>query len=116
MPVIKETYLLIASDADVLAAPSRLAAIPSNGTLTLELSATHCGPTNHATVTLQLPDGTIPLEDVHIPFGGHISEVSIHNMTALQIQFGVSAGGHVLLAITEAGTVASVFIIATLTF
>lgn len=117
MPMIKESYLLIASTADVLAAPSRLSAIPRNGWLSLELSATHCDSTNNATVTLQLPDGSIPLEGVHIPYDGAGStESTIDSRTALQMQFGVAGGGHVLLAITEAGTVAGVLIFATLTF
>lgn len=117
MPLIKESYLLVATNADVLAAPSRLAAIPSNGTLTLELSATHCDATNRAAVTLQLPDGSIPLEDVHIPYDGAGStESTMDNQKSMVLQFGVAAGGHVLIAITETGTVAGIFVIATLTF
>ena len=37
--IIKESFSLTVSNADILSAPSRLAAIPANGVLTLEMSA-----------------------------------------------------------------------------
>lgn len=117
MRIIKETYLLTATTADVLEAPSRLAAIPANGVMTLELSATDCDTTNYATTTIQLPDGSNPVQDVHIPYNGvSTADVAMKDDCELQFQFSVAKGGHLLLSITEAGTVAGVLVIATLSY
>ncbi len=117
MGVIKESFLLVADNADILSAPSRLAAIPRNGVLTLELSATDCDPTNFGLITLQVPDGDIPFENLHIPANGFsTADAIMHRDTALVIQLEVAQGGHVGLNYDENGTVLSVLIIATLIF
>ncbi len=116
MGLIKESFLLAADNADIFAAPSRLAAIPSDGVLSLEMSASQCSPTNHALVTLQLPGGDIPFENLHIPFSGNTTEQTMDNDLEMLIQVEVKAGGHVLLSYDEVGTVATMLVIATLTF
>lgn len=117
MPILKEAYQLVATTADILAAPSRLAAIPAAGSLTIEMSSTDCDATNYAKATLQLPDGSVPFEDLLIPYNGvSTTEGTMKNDTALVVQFGVQAGGHVLVSLTENGTVAGVLFIFTLTF
>lgn len=116
MGIIKESFLLVADNADILAAPSRLAAIPSAGILTLEMAATQCSATNFGLVTLQLPEGDIPFEDLHVPFSGTTSEAALNNEFMLVIQLEVAAGGHVLLSYDENGTVAVFLMHATLSF
>lgn len=117
MPTIKETYQLAASDADVLASPSRLAAIPGDGQLTIEMSATDCELTNNGQVTLLMPDGSTPFENLLIPQNGYSTADSvIHDQTALQISVTVEQGGHVLLSYTETGTVLAAMFIFTLEF
>lgn len=117
MAVIKETFLLAASDADVLDAPSRLAAIPYAGIMTIEAAATDCDATNQGTLTLQLPNGDNPLDGVLVPANGmSTADGVLKTDTELLIQFPVEAGGHVLLAYTETGTVALCFIMVTLQF
>ncbi len=114
--IIKESFLLAASNADILAAPSRLAAIPSAGVLTIEASSTDCDATNFGTVTLQPAEGEIPFQDLHIPFGGFTADAAMDNDLALAIELEVAQGGHLGLAYTENGTVALTLIIVTLTF
>jgi len=117
MSLIKESFFLTATNTDILAAPSRLAAIPADGILTIEVSSTDSDPTNFGTLTLQTPDGDVPFENLHIPFNafGNGSAI-LHNDTELMIQLDVTAGGHVGLSYTETGVVLVVIIIVTLTF
>lgn len=117
--VIKESFLLGATDADILAAPSRLAAIPSAGVMTIEASCTDCDLTNNGTLTLQLPNGDTPFEDLHIPAvapQGSAVDGVLDTHSELKISFNVAAGGHVGLAYTENGTVVTCIIMVTLTF
>lgn len=115
--LIKESFTLTTSDGDILAAPSRLAAIPKNGVLTIEATATDADATNFGTLTLLLPNGDNPLIDVLIPANGFsTADQVMHSFTELKLQMVVSQGGHVGLAYTENGTVALVTIFATLSF
>lgn len=118
--VIKESFLLVVTDADILAAPSRLAAIPSAGVMTIEASSTDCTATNYGTLTLQLPGGDTPFEDLHIP-ASYIDDPGqgnavLNTHTELKFIFNVAAGGHVGLAYTETGNVTSCIIMVTLNF
>ncbi len=116
MGMIKESFLLLASNADILAAPSRLAAIPHNGTLLLEISALVRNATNSGQITLQLPGGEVPFEDLDIPANGFtVNDDVMHSLTELSFSFSVSAGGHVLFSYVETGA-NSVLVYATLTF
>ncbi len=113
---IKETFRLVASNADILAAPSRLAAIPANGLLNIEVSCTDADLTNFGRITLQPPGGMIPFEDLDIPIGFSTSDASMDSDLQLTFQMVATQGGHFLLSYTETGTVTICYIIATLTF
>ncbi len=117
MGTIKETFALIASNADILAAPSRLAAIPQNGVMTIEVSARQSDATNFGTITLLLPNGDIPFEDLIVPAsGGAVAANDIlDSRTQLTVVFPVEKGGHVLYSLTENGAI-QFFSIVTLTF
>jgi len=115
--IIKESFLLAADNADVLAAPSRLAAIPANGQLTIEASATDCDAINFAQLTLQLPGGDIPFENLHIPANGFsTADGVLHTDTQLSVTMLVPQGGHVGLNYNENGTVTLTLIYITLVF
>ncbi len=115
--VIKESFLLAADSADVLAAPSRLAAIPRAGMLLIEASATDCDATNFGRLTLQPPEGDIPFENLHIPMSGlSTTDAVLDKDTQLTILLQVAQGGHVGLQYDETGTVTLVIIMVTLTF
>lgn len=117
MPVIVETFALSADNTDILAAPSRLAAMPSDGTLIIEMSATEANGTNYGKVTIQLPDGSVPIDDQVLPANGmSTADGLIHDETALTLTAQVEQGGHVTVAYDETGTVAEAFFIVTLQF
>jgi hypothetical protein len=114
--IIKESFSLTVSNADILSAPSRLAAIPANGVLTLEMSAGASNVTNNYTVTLQLPDGSIPFEDLTVPYNGRAgTDRVLDSNMQLTFAFEATQGGHFLLSCTETGAT-ELFIYATLTF
>lgn len=117
MGLIKESFSLVATDLDVLAAPSRLAAIPANGQLTIEVSATDSDSTNFGQLTVQLPTGDIPLDLVTIPASGFsTTDAVLHSDTEVIVILDVLKGGHVLVQYTENGTVVVAFFHITLTF
>lgn len=116
--MIRESFRLSASNTDILAAPSRLSAIPYNGTLTLEVSALECNGSNRNSITLQTPDGDVPFEDLLVPAGsvdGTVGTEDVLNSdTQLTFSFPARQGGHFLLSTTETGA-NILFIHATLT-
>ncbi len=115
--VIKEAFQFTATNADILAAPSRLAAIPRNGLLVVEVSTTDCDGTNFGQLTIQMPDGDIPLEDVIIPANGFsVGDNILHEDTKLMVSLAATQGGHVGVAYTENGAVAAAYFMFTLTF
>ncbi len=117
MGMIKESFLLTATDADILAAPSRLAAIPRDGILTIEVASSDCDNTNQGQLTLQLPDGIIPFEDLIIPASRSAPVDAVMDIdTKFIVTVPVAQGGHVGLAYLEVGTVGIFFLHVTLTF
>ncbi len=115
--LIKESYVLTAANADILAAPSRLAAIPRNGVLTIEASTTDSDATNFGRLTLTLPEGDIPFQDLIIPANGLSTADSVMDTdTQLVFTLEVMQGGHVILAYAEDGTVPLTLIYITLSF
>lgn len=104
MGIIKESFRLGASNADILAAPSRLAAIPQPGVLTIEVSSLLANATNRGSITLQLPGGEIPFEDLDVPANGFSTlDDVLHSDTAFAFRIPVAQGGHVLYQYTETG-------------
>jgi len=100
--MIVESYLLTATDTDILAAPSRLAAIPYNGQLVMEFQASDNDGTNGYDLTIQLPDGSTPLDGVDVPKG--VTDGSWNKNDKYTVAFAVTKGGHVLVQATETGT------------
>lgn len=115
--LIKESFALAATDLDILAAPSRLAAIPANGVLTIECCAGDSDPTNFGQLTVQLPGGDIPLSLVQIPSHGlGATDFILDNNTEMITVMTVTQGGHVLVQYTENGTVSMCAFYITLEF
>lgn len=113
--IIKEFFYISASNTDLLAAPSRLAAIPKDGVLTLEFSALDSDSSNHYDLTIQTPEGDVPLDGVQVPASGNTADVEFNRDTKLKLQFTARQGGHFLISLTETGT-ANMAVMATLTF
>lgn len=102
--MIVENYYFDASDTDVLAAPSRLAAIPYDGVLTLEMIAQTATDTNKFECTIQLPNGDVPLDEVMVSAGTGSSPAILDLNTKYVVSFPVSSGGHVLVAMVKTGS------------
>jgi len=118
MALIKESFFLTATNADILAAPSRLAAIPANGLLTLEAVTGDCDGTNFMALTILMPDGESPLDSVAIPAWASVSgaDAVLDSRTEMVVAMPVQQGGHVLVQIVENGTVGLCFMMFTLEF
>lgn len=116
MALIQESYIFTASNTDILAAPSRLSAIPRGGVLTLEFSSTQCDATNNFKITCQTPEGDVPFEDVIVPQNAYSdAENILHTDSRLRYQFTATQGGHFLLSATESGS-ANLYILCSLVF
>lgn len=104
MGILKESFFLTGSDADILAAPSRLTSIPKNALMTIEASINLSNATNNGTLTLQLPNGDVPFEDLLIPANAFsVADAVLHADTELIVKLQVLQGGHVGLAYIETG-------------
>lgn len=100
--MIVETYRIQATNTDVLASPSRLAAMPQNGTLTLEFQSTVWGSLNQFALQIKMPDGSTPIDGAVIPAG--VTTGAINSMDKYVVQIPVVQGGHVFVSLTLTGT------------
>lgn len=112
--LIVETHIVTASNLDLLKAPSRLAAIPEDGTLTLEMSSDVCNETNNMKVTVRTADGDVPIKQCTIPANGYSTASAVlHGSTEWVVTLPVRQGQHVVIELEEAGT-ATAYVRATL--
>ncbi len=101
--MIYETAVIAATDTDVLNG-TRLNAIPYGGTLTLDFLASLSDATNNWVLTIQLPNGKVPVDGQQVPgsnpaLGGVLDERQL-----LRFTFPASQGGHFTVSLTESGT------------
>ncbi len=101
--MIFETAIIIATDLDVLNG-TRLNAIPYNGTLTFQFSANLANATNNWTLTMQLPNGDVPVDSQILPGTNPALDGVLDERTLLQMSFPAYQGGHFTVALTETGT------------
>lgn len=115
MALIQESHVLAGSNTDILVSPSRLSSIPRGGILTLEWSGNAADPTNFYEITIQTPEGDVPVEDVLVPANGLSSDNVMYTETRLRHQFTASQGGHFLLSAVETGS-CRLYLVASLVF
>jgi len=94
--------ILSATNSDLLAS-TRLQTAPGSGVLTIELEADNNDATNYFEVTLQLPNGDTPMENVRVPAQPAGTAGVLDDREKLQISVPVQQGGHVTLSLTETG-------------
>jgi len=98
-----------ASNSDVLQG-TRLQTVPQGGFLTFEFSAEECSSANKAVVSVQMPNGDTPLNEVLIPFNAYDAANGVlHAQSKMQITLPVQQGGHAVVSITETGTTVVTF-------
>lgn len=100
MHPIVETGQEAATNNNVLQA-TRLQTVPDNGLLVLECEANLNDASNGFTVSLQLPDGSTPMNGVSVP-AGTVGELD--DRTKMLYSSIVTQGGHTVLGFVETGT------------
>lgn len=100
--MILESAVITATNADILNG-TRLNSIPYNGVLTFDVMADLNNATNRFNVTIQEPDGDVPIDSQIVPganpsLGGVLDERQL-----FRFSMPVRQGGHVNIALTETG-------------
>lgn len=91
------------SNTDILQG-TRLQTVPSNGILLFELQASDNVAANHYTVSIELPSGDTPMNDVLVPAGATAGLAGIiDSRENLLASFRVGQGGHSTLSCIETG-------------
>ena len=89
-----------ASNTDILQG-TRLQTVPQGGYLTFELQATLNDVTNQFNVSVQMPNGDTPLNDVRVPAG--VTNGALNNNDKMQITLPIAQGGHTVFSCAEIG-------------
>jgi len=101
--MILETANETATDADILAG-TRLNSIPYPGTLTFEVQANLNNATNNFALTIQLPNGDVPVDNQLVPGCNPSLDGVLDERTLLRMAFKATQGGHFNISLTETGT------------
>lgn len=101
---------IVATDADVLN-NTRLSAIPYNGSLTIQAMANLGNATNNYAITIQLPDGNVPVDSQQVAAGqeGDALGGQLDTRYLDQWSFPAAQGGHFTISLTETGTAICTF-------
>ncbi len=99
------TGLEEASKSDLLL-NTRLSSIPYGGQLTIQMSANLGNSTNNFFVTIQLPDGKVPVDSQRVTAGDQDDVLGgqLRSDYLDQWTFPAAQGGHFTIAVTESGT------------
>jgi len=101
--MIYESAVIVATNTDVLNG-TRLNAIPYNGTLTLDFQASLADATNNWLLTIQMPNGDVPVDSQIVPADNPALGGVLDERTLLRFTFPATQGGHFTVSLTEAGT------------
>lgn len=105
--MILESSVATASDADLLSV-GRLNALPYNGTLTLQFQCSVSDGTDGWILTLQKPNGDVPIDNQLIPAGRSGDVGVLDEARLLQVSFPATQGGHFTVSISKVGASANV--------
>lgn len=101
--MIIESGIVTATNTDLLSA-GRLNAIPYNGTLTLQFLADLADATNSYSITIQKPNGDVPIDGQLVPGSNPSLAGVIDSRQMIELVFQASQGGHFTVSLTETGT------------
>ncbi len=90
------------SNADILQG-TRLQTVPAGGVLTFELQATNNSVAHNYTVSVQMPNGDTPLNNVRVPGCNPALDGVIDERQNLTVSFPIMQGGHCVFSCTETG-------------
>lgn len=100
--MIYESNVIVATNADILNG-TRLNAIPYGGKLTLEFQADLNTATNHYLLTIQLPNGDVPVDSQLVMSTNPALDGVLDERTLMRFSFKASQGGHFNISLTETG-------------
>ena len=94
-----------ATNADLLD-NTRLTSIPHSGNLTIQAQANLNNATNRFVITIQLPDGKVPVDAQFLNAGqeGDALGGQLDQRYLTQWTFPAPQGGHFTISLTETGT------------
>lgn len=102
--MILESGILSASNLDVLSV-GRLNALPYNGQLTMQFLASKADAANFASLTIQQPNGDVPIDNQLIPGSSSGAAGVLYTDELLQTTFRATQGGHFTVSVAKTGTV-----------
>jgi len=95
-----------ATNADILN-NTRLTSLPYGGFLTIQCQGNLNNATNGYTVTIQLPDGSVPVDAQRVSAGQEVEGAlggQLDTRLLDQWSFPATIGGHFIISFTESGT------------
>ena len=92
-----------ATNTDILQG-TRLQTVPAGGVLTFELGADANSAADNCVVSIQMPNGDTPLNNVRVPSCNPSREGVIDERQNLTVSFPIMQGGHCVFSTTESGT------------
>ncbi len=90
------------SNADILQG-TRLQTVPAGGVLTFELQAQANSDSHNFAVSVQMPNGDTPLNNVRVPGCNPALDGVIDERQNLTVSFPIMQGGHCVFSCTETG-------------
>ena len=100
--MILESAVITATNADILNG-TRLNSIPYNGVLTFDVLADLNNATNNFTLTIQEPDGDVPIDAQPVPGSNPSLGGVLDDRQLFRFSMPVRQGGHVNISLTETG-------------
>lgn len=94
-----------ASNTDILL-NTRLSSLPYNGSLTVQVLANLNNSTNRFSITIQLPDGSVPVDGQFVSAGQEVEGAlggQLDDRLLDQWSFPATQGGHFTIDLTETG-------------
>lgn len=91
-----------ATNTDILQG-TRLQTVPAGGFLTFEMQANANDITVFNTVSIQMPNGDTPLNEVRVPASNPGANGVIDDRQKLMITLPIAQGGHTVFSTTETG-------------
>lgn len=101
--MIYESGIILATEMDLLST-GRLNAIPYNGKLTLEFLANLADAGNFYQLTIQKPDGDVPVDAQMVPASNPGAAGVLDDRQLLRMSFNATQGGHFTVSLSETGT------------
>ena len=99
--MIFEQQIFTDSANDVMQG-GRLSNIPYNGALALQFQAQQLSEANNWRMTIQLPNGDVPLDNQLISAGADVPGC-LDSDTLTQMTFNATQGGHFTIGVTKTG-------------